>query len=100
MEAEQGGAAPPPRNMVTEDTANAIAPGVASATPAIPISEIRDPATALCLVAWKGLSPWSSVSEGDKLKVMCTPAPQMSHDRGTTGRHIPPPMAPRNLRQT
>ena len=70
VEAEQGGAAPPPRNMVTEDTANAIAPGVASATPAIPISESCDPATALCHVAWKGISPCSSVSEGDKLKVM------------------------------
>ena len=35
----------------------------------------------------EGLSPWSGVDEGDKVKIKCTRAAQMSHDRGTTGRH-------------
>ena len=89
-EAEQKEAALSLCNMVTEDAANAITPGVTSATPAILVSESCNPATVLCGCVLLHRRALVRV-------VMWTPAPQMSHDRDITGRHIPQPTASRNL---
>ena len=66
VEAEQGGAAPPPRNIVTEDV-NAIVPGVATLSQTAAIQPQR------YVSLHGGLSPCGSVSKGNKWKVVWIP---------------------------